>query len=126
MLAVWHKPRYYSGSVAWERTNQKPMWDALYAAGAELILTGHEHNYERFAPQSADGIADPARGIRQFVVGTGGKDYAQFGTPAPNSEVRETRAFGVLKLTLESDRYSWEFIPADNTAFTDSGSGTCH
>jgi hypothetical protein len=124
-LAVWHKPRFFSGTVTMERPVQKAVWDALYAAGAELVIAGHEHNYERFAPQASNGTADPERGIRQIVVGTGGKSFVSFGTPAPNSEVRETRAFGVLKLTLESNAYSWEFLPADNTGFADSGSGRC-
>lgn len=124
-LAVWHRPRFFSGTVNMEVTIQKAVWNALYAAGAELIIGGHLHNYERFAPQSSDGIADPVRGIRQIIVGTGGKNAANFGTPAPNSEIR-AQAFGVLKLTLGSNTYSWEFLPAAGSNFTDSGSGTCH
>jgi PKD repeat protein len=125
-LAIWHKPRFYSGSVATEATSQKALWTALYNAGAELIIGGHHHNYERFAPQNADGVADAAKGIRQFVVGTGGKDFASFGTPAPNSELRDKTAFGVLKLTLTSTGYTWQFLPAGTSTFTDSGAGTCH
>jgi hypothetical protein len=108
------------------QTNQKPLWDALYAANADVVIAGHRHNYERFAPQTPTGAADPERGIREFVVGTGGKDAASFGTPAPNSEVRETKGFGILKLTLESNSYRWEFLPAETTSFTDAGFGTCH
>src|SRR5262249_34028710 len=98
----------------------------LYDAGAELVLNGHEHNYERFAPQTPTGAADPARGIREFVVGTGGSGYYSFGTTfLPNSEVHDI-SHGVLKLGLTPTGYTWEFVPIPGSTFTDSGSGTCH
>jgi hypothetical protein len=90
------------------------------------VVTGHDHDYERFAPQTPDGTADPARGIRQFVVGTGGKNHRPFGSSKPNSEVRDATAFGVLKLTLKPGGYDWQFIPEAGKSFTDSGSGNCH
>jgi len=98
----------------------------LYAAGVELLLNGHEHNYERFAPQTPTGVADPTRGVREFVVGTGGEDLRPFGTPIANSEVRQDDTFGVLELTLLPTRYTWQFIPEAGGTFTDSGSSPCH
>jgi acid phosphatase type 7 len=90
-----------------------------------VVLGGHEHNYERFAPQDPGGKADPARGIRQFVIGSGGKTHYKFGSAIANSEVRNGDTFGVLKLTLHSSSYSWEFIPVEGETFTDSGSAPC-
>ena len=90
-----------------------------------MVLSGHEHNYERFAKQNPSGQAAP-QGIRQFVVGTGGNALYGFGTPAPNSQVRDSTSKGVLKLTLRSSGYNWEFKPAAGFTFTDSGSDTCH
>jgi hypothetical protein len=104
----------------------KPLWQALYEANADVIIGGHDHDYERFAPQTPDGLADSARGIREFVVGTGGKNHRPFGEVKPNSEVRDATAFGVLKLTLRPKGYDWQFIPEAGRNFTDSGSGTCH
>jgi hypothetical protein len=98
----------------------------LYAAGAELIIAAHDHHYERFAPQTPDGKADPATGIREFVVGTGGgKLYPTF-WPRANSEVRANSTHGVLALTLDPGGYSWQFAPTKAGGFTDSGRGTCH
>jgi acid phosphatase type 7 len=123
-LAYWHRPLFSSG---WERDNPgvKEMWDALYEAGADVVLSGHDHFYERFAPQTPDGRADPKRGLREFVVGTGGKESYVFGDPLPNSEVRQADIFGVLKLTLEDGTYSWEFLSAEG-GFEDRGQGVCH
>jgi hypothetical protein len=128
MLAYWHHPRFSSGDHHGDNASLTPAWTALYAAGAELVMSGHEHLYERFAPQRPDGTSDSARGMRQFIVGTGGGGdrYPFRRAPAPNSEVREHRAIGVLKLTLHPDRYTWEFVPAAGTTFTDSGSSPCH
>jgi hypothetical protein len=89
-------------------------------------VVGHDHVYERFAPQTATGVADPERGIRQFVVGTGGSGLYAFNTPIPNSEVRDNTAYGVIKFTLSPGAYAWRFIPIAGSTFTDSGSGTCH
>jgi hypothetical protein len=92
-----------------------------------LILNGHEHSYERFAPQDPNGHADPQNGIREIVAGTGGRSIDPLGFAAPNSEVRNASSFGVLKLTLWPGKYSWEFIPVDAAnGFRDSGQGTCH
>ena len=103
----------------------KPLWQALYDANADVIVNGHDHDYERFAPQTP-AAADPQRGIREFVVGTGGKNHRPFGEVKPNSEVRDATAFGVLKLTLKAGAYEWQFIPEAGKNFTDSGSGICH
>ena len=124
-LAYWHHPRFNSGAEHGNLTAVGPFWDALYAAGAEIVLNGHEHLYERFAPQTPNAVADP-NGIRQFTVGTGGAALYSFSaTIQPNSERRNNTSMGVLKLTLKSGGYDWQFIPATGS-FTDSGSGTCH
>jgi hypothetical protein len=105
----------------------KPIWDALYSADADIVIGGHDHDYERFAPQDPTGKFDPQRGIREFVVGTGGKNsHRSFASPKPNSEVRQADTFGLLKLTLHPTSYDWEFVPEAGKTFTDSGSGTCH
>jgi len=104
----------------------KPLWDALYAGNADVVVNGHDHDYERFAAQNPDGIADASRGIREFVVGTGGKNLRPFTVAHANSEVRYREAFGALKLTLSPGRYQWEFIPQAGRSFQDSGAGTCH
>jgi len=91
-----------------------------------VILVGHEHNYERSAPQRADGTADAARGIREFVVGTGGREHYPFGTPIANSQVRDNTTFGVLGLVLHQRSYEWGFVPEVGGSFTDSGAQACH
>ncbi len=98
----------------------------LYAAHADLLLVGHEHSYERFAPQDPDGKIDPEHGIREIVVGTGGRSHYPLGFTMDNSEVRNMDTFGVIKVTLMPHGYTWEFIPVEGSAFTDSGSGVCH
>ena len=124
-LAFWHHPRFSSGQHGSDATYHA-FWQALYDHDADLVLVGHDHNYERFAPQTPLGVADPARGIRQFVVGTGGKTLRPFATVAANSEVRESATFGILKLTLHPTSYDWAFVPEAGRTFTDTGSGTCH
>jgi hypothetical protein len=94
-------------------------------AGADVVISGHAHVYERFAPQTPDGQADPVRGIRQFVVGTGGRSLHQFDAPVANSEVRYNARLGVLKLTLRPSDYDWEFVPVADES-PDRGSGPCH
>jgi len=122
--AIWDQPRFYTSGVS---STPLQAWNTLYAAGVDVIINGHQRNYERFAPQTPLGAADPAFGIRQFVVGTGGYSHSSFGsTPAANSEVRNNTAFGVLRLTLENGSYDWKFIPALPATFTDAGSGQCH
>jgi acid phosphatase type 7 len=125
-LAYWHKPLFSSGSAHGNDVSVKALWQALYDGNAEVVVNGHDHDYERFAPQNADGAADTARGIREFVVGTGGKNQRPFGAIDANSEARNANAFGVLKLTLHPDSYDWQFIPEAGKTFVDSGSGKCH
>jgi hypothetical protein len=124
-LAYWHHPRFSSGSHG-STTSTQPLWQALYDFNAELVLAGHDHNYQRFAPMTAQGAADPVRGIRSFVVGTGGADHYSFGTPIANTETYNTDTNGVLKLTLFANSYTWQFIPEAGEAYTDSGMGACH
>ena len=125
-LAYWHKPLFSSGSAHGNDLEMKPLWQALYDADADVIIGGHDHNYERFAPQNPDGQSDAARGIREFVVGTGGKNHRPILLAKPNSELRNADAFGVLKLSLRTGGYDWQFIPEAGKAFVDSGTGTCH
>jgi hypothetical protein len=125
-LAYWHHPRFNSGASHGNNLAVAPFWDALYEYNADVILNGHEHVYERFAPQNPSAVADAARGIRQFTVGTGGRSHYTFGTIQPNSEVRNGSTYGVLKLTLNASGYAWQFVPVAGGTFTDSGSGTCH
>ncbi|HMQ51169.1 MAG TPA: right-handed parallel beta-helix repeat-containing protein [Anaerolineae bacterium] len=123
-LAYWHKPRFSSGRHGGSSTVQD-FWELLYEAGAEVVLSSHDHNYERFAPQDPDGVADPDRGIRQFVVGTGGAGLYAFDSIQPNSEARNNDTHGVLKLTLHPTGYDWEFVPVAGQSFTDWGSASC-
>ena len=125
-LAYWHHPRFNSGASHGNNTAVTPFWHALYDGNADVILNGHEHVYERFAPQTWEGVTDAARGIRQFTVGTGGRSHYTFGAIQPNSERREGNTYGVLKLTLRANSYDWQFVPVAGQTFTDSGSGTCH
>jgi hypothetical protein len=127
-VAYWHHPLFSSGAKASHARHPevRPLWQALYDAGAELVLNGHEHNYERFAAQDPNGEPDPEHGIRQIVAGTGGRNLDPLPDPQPNSEVREDSTFGVLKVTLKAKGYDWEFVPVAGKSFTDSGSGTCH
>ncbi len=125
-VAYWHHPLFTSGGEGpspW----MGPLAQALYDSGADVVITGHDHDYERFAPQTPAGVLDSARGIRVFVVGTGGASLLPFGTKvAANSEVRNNTSFGVLKLVLRAGAYDWVFIPVRGKSFTDSGSGHCH
>jgi hypothetical protein len=104
----------------------KQLWKDLYAAHADLMLVGHEHSYERFAPQDPEGNADPLHGIREIVAGTGGRSHDPLGFALPNSEARNADTFGVLKLTLSPHGYTWEFIPEQGKTFRDSGVSLCH
>lgn len=125
-LAYFHKPLFSSGGAHGDAPEFKAFWQALYDAHADVVVNGHDHDYERFAPQNPSGEADPVRGIREFVVGTGGKNHRPFHQPDKNSEVRNADAFGVLKLTLRSHGYDWSFVPEAGKSFTDSGTGICH
>ncbi len=122
--AIWHHPRFSSGTHGGSRLMQDA-WKALLDAGADFVVNGHDHDYERFATQDSAGAAT-SRGIREFVAGTGGADLRSFShPPVANSEVRNSATHGVLKFTLHATSYDWEFIPSDG-AFTDSGSSPCH
>jgi len=123
-LAYWHHPRFSSGTHG-DNVSMAPIWQALQDAGAELVLAGHDHNYERFARQTASGEADPLRGIRQFIVGTGGKNHYGLSTIKANSEVRNQDTYGVLALTLHPNSYDWQFKPESGRSFVDSGSEAC-
>jgi calcineurin-like phosphoesterase family protein len=125
-LAYWHKPLFSSGSAHGNDPTVKPLFQALYDAGADVVIAGHDHDYERFAPQNPDGAADAARGIREFVVGTGGKNQRPWGPVAANSEMRSIEGFGVLKLTLRAGGYDWQFMSEAGKTFADSGRTTCH
>ncbi|HXD09954.1 MAG TPA: metallophosphoesterase [Anaerolineales bacterium] len=123
-LAYWHIPLFSSGDRA--SFNSQQFWETLYKNNADLILTAHDHIYERFAPQTPNGALDTIRGIREFVVGSGGANHTSFSTIATNSEVRDNSAFGILQLTLHPTSYDWQFIPEAGVAFTDSGTMDCH
>jgi len=125
-LAYWHYPLFSSGYHG-SLPGTLAIWQALYDYNADVVLNGHDHDYERFAPQDPNGAADPARGIREFVVGTGGRYLRSLsGTPIANSQVRDHKTFGVLKLTLPPTSYTWQFVPVAGSSFTDSGSAACH
>jgi acid phosphatase type 7 len=123
-LAFWHHPRFSSGRSG-SAPDTAALWQDLSDAGAELVLAGNDHSYERFAPQSPAARADPL-GIREFVVGTGGRSLYEFPNVLPNSEVRNHDSFGVLALRLKPTGYDWEFVPIPGNSFRDSGSGQCH
>lgn len=129
VLAYWHKPLFSSGTTHGGTAAVKPFWDVLYAAGADVVLAGHEHHYERFAKQNPSGAAD-ANGIRQFVIGTGGAPTASytFGNPVANSEVRHggAAAYGIVRFTLRDGGYDWAFMSADGGSFADSGTAACN
>ena len=124
-LAFWHHPRYSSGHDG-DNAFMKPIFQDLYNARADVVLSGHSHDYERFAPQNNASQLDTANGIRQFVVGTGGSFFTGFGSIKPNSLVRNNNTFGVLRMNLGAGSYSWKFVPVAGRTFTDSGSATCH
>lgn len=128
ILAYGHHPLFSSGLFRSHARHPEltPFWEDLYAAHADLVLAGHEHSYERFAPQDPQGNPDSARGIREIVVGTGGRSHSPLGLPTRNSEARDWKTYGVLKLTLSPGKYHWEFIPVEGQTFHDSGDGVCH
>jgi acid phosphatase type 7 len=123
-LAYWHIPLFSSGGRASAST--RPFWSLLYAAQADIVLSGHDHIYERFAPQTSTGTLDQANGVREFIVGTGGADHTSIVSVAANSEVRNATTFGVLELTLHSASYDWQFVPEAGKTFTDAGTQACH
>ena len=124
-VAYWHHPLFSTGDVGGSFST-KPLFQALYDAGADLVLVGHSHTYQRWAPLSPDGVVDQARGMRQFVVGTGGRRLHGVSPSAAGQEVANNDTFGVLRLTLRATSYDWQFVPVAGRTFTDSGSQTCH
>jgi hypothetical protein len=124
-LAYYHQSRFSSGGSG-NLSAYAPWWTDLYAGGADVVLSAHDHDYERFAPQDPAQNSDPARGIREFIVGTGGRSHSGFHTIMPNSQVRDSTAYGLLVLTLHPTGYDWRFVPEAGKTFTDSGSGSCH
>jgi hypothetical protein len=124
-LAYWHHPLFTSGTQ-YPNPGVKPFWDLLYGAGAEIVLNGHDHHYERFALQDPNGQVDNERGIRQFIVGTGGAYMIKLpDTRAANSEYSQDDTFGIFALSLFSNRYEWRFIDVNSTVL-DFGEGLCH
>jgi hypothetical protein len=124
-LAYFHHPLFSSAGGITPAV--KPFWDDLYAAGADLVLDGHAHVYERFRPQSPAGTSDPLSGITQITVGTGGVEHAVFGTTKRNSVKRDATTFGVLRLVLHETGWDWKFLPDTGSGtFTDAGSAACH
>jgi len=128
ILAYGHHALFSSGVFKRHAVHPelKPLWQDLYAAHADLMISGHEHSYERFAPQDPEGRADPMHGIREIVVGTGGRSHDLLGFAIPNSEVQNVYTYGVIKLTLSPHIYTWEFIPEEGRTFRDAGAGVCH
>ena len=124
-LAYFHHPLFSSGNNG-NHAKMRPTWKALYAANADVVVNGHDHVYERFSPQRPDGTSDTARGIGEFVVGTGGASHGKFVTIKRNSQVRNATTYGVLKLTLNPTSYAWKFVPVPGKTFTDSGTTSCH
>lgn len=125
-LAYWHHPRFSSGREHGSNRDVDGLWRALVDAGADVVLSGHEHSYERFAPLDGGGQVDQDRGIRQFVVGTGGRSHYGFGSPVTGSEVRLSGSFGLLQLTLGAEGFDWRFETVDGRSPADSGSARCH
>jgi hypothetical protein len=125
-LAYFHHPLFASGSYRPGIERVERLWEILYAGGVDVVLNGHDHNYQRFAPQDPQGMADPEAGIRQFVVGTGGRSLYEIPNPIANTEVYNDQTYGVLELRLHPKSYEWEFVPVEGESFTDSGAAQCH
>lgn len=125
-IAYWHRPRFSSSTTTPSTRTYTAFWNDLYNGGADIVLNGHAHDYERFNPQTGAGVADPAKGLREFVVGSGGEDFQTLGPPITNSAIANASAFGVMTLTLHANTYDWQFVPASGYTFNDAGSGTCH
>lgn len=125
-LAIFHHPRFSSGAEHGSDPAYDGFWRVLYAHGVDVVVNGHDHQYERFGPQTPDGVRDDAKGIREFVVGTGGRSLYRVKAPIANSEVVRNDAYGVLALTLRGDGYDWRFVPAAPSTFSDAGSARCH
>ncbi len=122
-LAYWHQPRFSSMHT---NTPMDAAWKLLYDNGADVVLNGHQHNYERFASMAPDGSLDTTLGIREFIVGTGGSSLSSYAPTYATSRVENSTSFGLLKMTLYPQKYEWQFVPAGTGAFTDAGTGRCH
>jgi hypothetical protein len=130
-LVYMHHPLFSSGAHGNSPTTTAmvPFWETMYEAGVDVVLAGHDHDYERFAPQTPDGQLDNEQGIREFVVGTGGRNHDQVNDGKgrlPNSEVFNDETFGILRLDLHETSYDWRFVPVHGGVFTDAGKGKCH
>lgn len=123
-LAFWHQPRFSSGFHG-DDEDVADFWQILHEAGVDVVLNGHDHDYERFAPQDPAGRPDPD-GIREFVVGTGGKSLRAFEEIEPTSVARTSSVYGVLRMTLDATGYDWRFVPVPGEEFADAGGGRCH
>ena len=124
-LAYTHSARFSSGDHGNDEL-LRDLWQILHDAGADVVLSGHDHIYERFKPQDAAGRSDEKRGIRAFVVGTGGKGLGRYARGRPNSEIRDNSSIGVLTMTLRAESYSWQFVALPGLPLDDSGDGSCH
>jgi calcineurin-like phosphoesterase family protein len=125
VMAYWHRPRWSSGNIHGSDQNMQIIWAVLFDANAELVINGHEHNYERFAPMNESGQS-VTNGLREIVAGTGGESHYGFGRILSASQARNSNTYGVLKLTLHPTGYDWKFIPVAGSSYTDSGSTDCH
>ncbi|TCV87421.1 metallophosphoesterase [Sulfurirhabdus autotrophica] len=124
ILAFWHHPRFSSGKHG-NSIHMSTLWSILYDHHASIVLAGHDHHYERFAPLNKAGQRDEKHGIRSFVVGTGGAKLYEIESPEPGSEARYNGSWGILQLTLNTDSYGWQYIPVGDSQFQDSGTGRC-
>ena len=124
-IAYMHHPRFSSGSHA-ERDKLIPIWRTFARYGVSVVIAGHDHMYERFAPLDTNGAPDSVNGVRQFVVGTGGAHRSRIDTVLPGSDVHSTDSFGLIRFSLLKDRYHWTFMPVKKHAFTDDGDAACH
>jgi hypothetical protein len=124
-LAYWHQPRFASGHYG-NDADYEPFWQLLYDDGAEIVLNGHDHNYQRYAPMTSTGTRNESQGIREFIVGTGGKNLTAVNSSGTNRQAAEDGTYGVLQLTLGDGSYDWRFVPESRGGFTDSGSASCH
>jgi hypothetical protein len=123
-MAVWHHPLY---STSEKEPGMQAIWNDLYNQGADVVLNGHLHRYERWAPQDGSGNRDNAYGVREFIVGSGGRSFQGLGSNmTANFELGNDNTFGVLKMTLHANSYDWQFLPAAGGTFTDSGTAACH
>ncbi len=128
-LAYWHRPPFTSGRYGLPKDTRRvmPLWRILYQQGVDILLVGHDHDFERFVPMDAQGNPDPVKGVREFVVGTGGGNLRRFkNPPLPTTAIRNDSTWGVLRLRLRPRAYAWKFLPVAGKSFSDSGSGTCH